>query len=213
METAVVLATAGLAVLWSIRSYALLGDRFDGSDESPLRMVAIIAPSAYFLLLILVGWQRDLAVRLDLVGMLLVDGLTLLAIMSSFVIKLLPERRRHPAVVVLLIIHHLLSIAVVSGAFVVRESPALLFSLQSLLRRLAGIELLSFAWVGLDADRQEQDIVAFLNRVLLAVFSYIPIALVRLLAGIRQRKRLERRIDRLERRIASLESQTDRGDF
>ena len=76
VDAVIYVATAGLAVAWSVWNYFLWGGRAGLAEDSPFRFLNIIGPSAYFLLIVLAGWQHVKSVRLDLVGLVVLDALT-----------------------------------------------------------------------------------------------------------------------------------------
>ena len=213
METIVILTTAGVTILWSVRSFYLVGDRIGLAEESVFRIITIAAPSVYFLLLVAVGLKRDLAVRLDLIGMMIIDAVSLLFLLGSFLAGVLPKANRKWFGVLLYALYHLCAVACVVGVFAARSSPVLLLSVKSILRRLNEIDLFSFQWIGLDSQSQEEDIIALFNRVLIAVLSYLPIALLRFLTGIRHRRRIARELEQLRRRIDTLERASHSGEI
>ena len=213
METIVILTTAGVTVLWSVRSFFLVGNRLGMADESTFRIVTIASPSVYFLLLVAAGLHREVAVRLDLIGMIILDVVSVLTLLGSFIVQIIPEKRRGLFGVLLFIMYHGLAVLCVAGVFLVRSSPVLLLSLKSILRRISEVEVFSFQWIGLDAESQEQDIVSMFNSFFIAVLSYLPIALLRFLTGIRHKRRTDRDIEQLKQRLELLERASHRGDL
>ncbi len=211
METIVILGTAAVTVLWSVRSYFFVSERLALREESPLRLVSIIAPSAYFLVLLFAGWQRVAPVRLDLIGLVVLDAITLLGFVVSFITGAV-KRPKVPGIV-LLVSYNVVSIAIVVTVTVARNDAVLLIRLTALLRRFNEIGPLSFAWVGLDSNKEQQDLVSLLNRVLVAAFSYVPIATLRFFTGIRHRRRLDRQIERIVGRLSMIERRLDRSDL
>ena len=67
------------------------------------------------------------------------------------------------------------------------------------------IDFFSFAWVALDTRSREQDLSSMLNRILIALLSYVPISLIRIAYGNRKRKRIVQDVDALRQRVISLE--------
>ncbi len=213
METIIFLATAGVTVLWSVWSYFFWSEKVRVSEESPLRFVILIAPSAYFLLLVFTGWQREANIRLDLIGMILLVGFSLVGFLASLITGKMRKESRRNASIVVYVIYNLLGIATVAGAYIARSNPLVLIRLTALAERFREMEMLSFAWVNLDTEQQQQDLLVFLNRVLIAVLSYLPIAMLRFLSGARQRRRILRELDGLKRRLEAIEGRVNRSNL
>ena len=213
METPLILITAAITIVWSLRTYLHMSDRVGIEEESPLRIVNIIAPSAYFLTLVFASWRETSEIRLDLIGLVALNVITIVTIIFSFLLALFAKTRHRTIGLLIFAIYHLLSLLVVISTFVVQRSPNLLDQATAFVERLAELDLFSFAWVGLDTEEQQQDVVGFLNRILIAVLSYLPIAILRLLTGIRHRRKIEREVDQLKRRRSALEDLTDNSEI
>ena len=213
METIIFLVTAGVTVLWSVWSYFFWSEKVRVSEESPLRFVILIAPSAYFLLLVFTGWQRQADLRLDLIGMIVLVIISLAGFLASLITGKMRKESRRSASIVVYVIYNLLGLATVAGAYIARNNPLVLIRITALAERFREMEMLSFAWVGLDTEQQQQDLLVFLNRVLIAVLSYLPIAVLRFLSGARQRRRILRELDGLKRRLEAIESRVNRSNL
>ena len=124
-------------------------------------------------------------------------------------------KSRRPRVIGLWILslYNLVSLGVLALVIVARNNIVVLLRITTLLRHLGQMEFFSFAWVGVDEERQQQDLVSFLNRVLVAVFSYVPIAFLRFLTGMRHRRRVDRELEQIKRRLSAVEESTNRSDL
>ncbi len=213
VESIIFLITAGVTVLWSVWSYFFWSEKVGVAEESPMRFFILIAPSAWFLLLVFTGWQRNAALRLDLIGMVLLVVFSLLGFFATLITGRLRTETRRSASGVVYGVYNFLAICTVAGAFVARSNPIVLIRLTSIAERFKEMELLSFAWISLDTERQAQDLIVFFNRVLIAVLSYLPIAMLRFLSGARQRRRILRELDRMKRRLEALEGRIDRSNL
>ena len=76
METILYICTAALTVAWSVFTYIAWSDKERRGEYVVGRFFLMLGPSAYFLLLILAGWSRVQELRLDLVGIAVLDVLT-----------------------------------------------------------------------------------------------------------------------------------------
>ena len=57
----------------------------------------------------------------------------------------------------------------------------------------------------MNTQTDEVDLVSMLNKIVIALFSYIPIAMVRFIVGNHQRRRFNQQIEELKSRIETLE--------
>ena len=117
-EIGIYLGTALVTVVWSVWIYLAWLDRGGLPEDSPRRWLAMFAPSAYFLLMALAGWRHARVLRLDLAGLVALDGLTLLCALALLLLRGFRGRlgRRgysrvllayHCAAVLLLLVFHL----------------------------------------------------------------------------------------------------------
>lgn len=205
VDTGIYLGTAILTVIWSVWIYLNWMDRVDLPEDSPRRYLLMLGPSAWFLLMILAGWHRARTVRLDLIGLLALDALTMLCWVVLLALQSLPgeeARRRYRS---MLALYNGLAALLVLVAYLARSHPPLLAALTSLIRQARRFDLFAFAWIGLDPRTHEADLSSMLNKVLIALLSYLPLSLIRVVALARQRRRMQREIDRLRRRIEAIE--------
>lgn len=213
METIVLVITAVFTILWSVRSFFFASEQLGMSEESSFKIVTIAAPSVYFLALVFTGLSDGSGVRLDLIGMVAIDLFAVVSLVVSFVIQAVRPDKQRRLGIALFASYHAVSCLAIVAVFAVRRSPELLVRAASLVDRVREIEFLSFAWVGLDTERQEQDLVAFFNRMLIAVISYLPIGVLRFVTSVRHRRRMQREIESLTRRVANLEREAHRSDI
>lgn len=206
MEGAIYAATAVITVAWSVWNYFLWSEKAGLPEESALRFLIIGGPSAYFLLIVLAGWQQVQAVRLDLVGLVAIDAVTILCVLFLLVGMRFRAETRRTVYVWVFTIYNLLGAALTGGVYVVRSSPILLIRLSSVLRGLSEIRLLSFDWIGADTQEQKRDLTSLLNRVLIALISYVPVSAMRFVASSRHRTKVRRELELLRRRVGELEA-------
>ncbi len=214
-ESGIYLGTALATVLWSVWIYLAWVEKAGLPEDSPLRFLAIFSPSAYLLAMALAGWQGARLVRLDLAGLVALDGLTLLCGLALLLRGFRGEQARRGCVSVLFI-YNGAAVLLILVFHLVRAFPPLLIGLASLLGQARRIDLFSLAWVGLDPETHRQDLTSMLNKLLIALLSYIPIAALRAMALARQRRRMQRELVALRRKIEQIEgilagAQAERG--
>jgi hypothetical protein len=209
METILYLSTAVISVAWSVYIYLAWSDRAGRPENSGARILLIIFPSAYFLLIALSGWGRAVSLRLDFLGLLFLNGLTVLcwlALAVSVWVKLARYRR---AFTLVLSVYHVLALLLVAAVHLIKLFPPLLIIFANLIDQAGQIDFLHFAWVQLDPESRDRDLVSMLNKILIAVFSYVPISILRALyvnrQVNRQRRELKGEIEALRKKVRKLE--------
>ncbi|MBN1835527.1 MAG: hypothetical protein JW820_06730 [Spirochaetales bacterium] len=221
METAIYLGTAALTILWSVWIYRVWSQRARLRESDAGRFYHIIAPSGYFVLLALAGWERARVIRLDLIGAVIYDGIIVLcaiALLVAGALKHIDYRRSFRR---LLVLYNLLAVLLLVALYLVKFFPPLLIRVTALVQELTALDFFRFAWVGLDPESHQQDLISMANKVLIALLSYIPVSLARALYVSRQMSRqrremhdelggMKRRIEALERRLAADGQQPDK---
>ena len=208
METIVYLITVLITILWSVWNYRLWTTKAQLREESIFRFLLVMGPSAYFLICLLAGWQGGAGLRLDLLGIVAIDGVMILC---SFLLVL---GRLTPVVykswyITIFALYNVCTIAVIAGVYVLRVNPVLAIRFTGLLRTMSEIRFFSFEWIGFDAEQRERDVTVLLNRIIIAMLSYIPVAILRYLSGARRHIRLQNRLEALEKRMRNLENDSD----
>ncbi|UCF97018.1 MAG: hypothetical protein JSV89_17855 [Spirochaetaceae bacterium] len=209
METAFYIGTAILTIAWSVWTYLTWSDRSRLEDYTGKRFYLIASPSGYFLLLALAGWQRVQVIRLDLIGLALYDCLIVLCWIILLIARGLRAVQFKKAYIRLLVFFNIVSVILVTGVFLIRLFPPLLIRVSDFINQGVRLDFFKFAWVGLDPETHERDFVSMANKILIALFSYIPITVLRTLYThrqiSRQRKWITTEISALKRKIEELE--------
>lgn len=73
METAIYITSVLITILWSVWNYRLWTTKAQLREESIFRFVLIMGPSAYLLVCLLAGWRGGAGLRLDLLGIIVLD--------------------------------------------------------------------------------------------------------------------------------------------
>ena len=209
METALYIGTAILTIAWSVWTYLTWSDRSRLEDYTGKRFYLIASPSSYFLLLALAGWQRVQLIRLDLIGLAVYDCLIVLCWIILLVAGGFRAGQFKKTYTGVLVFFNAVAILLVGGVFLIRLFPPLLIRVTDFINQGIHLEFFKFAWVGLDPETHERDLVSMANKVLIAVFSYIPITVLRTLYMhrqiSRQRKWITTEINTLKHKIEELE--------
>ena len=204
-DTAIFALTACVVVAWSVWNYLYWIDKAGISESSPMRLLAIGGPSVWFILVVLVGGGGATGNRLDLVGLGILNGVIFLAAVFLVFALLLFKNHLAPAYRWIFGIYSVLSIATVVILFVFKNNPVLFMRVALQLRTWVRFDFLSFEWLSLDPSQEKRDIFTVLDKVLIAVISYIPVGIIRFISRTRQRSRLMREIELLKKRVKKLE--------
>ena len=209
METILYICTAALTVAWSVFTYIAWTDKERRGEYVVGRFFLIIGPSAYFLLLILAGWSRVQALRLDMIGIAALDVLTAVCWLGLLLARALRSRDPKRTLAGFLITYHILAGLLVVGVFLVRSFPPLRIPISAWIDQGMRLDFLRFAWKELNPEARQQDLASMANKVLIALLSYIPISLIRSILVnrqiSRQRREMFRMIEELKKRLDDLE--------
>ena len=205
METALYLGTAVIAILWSVWIYLSWEGRARLREDSGFRIVLIIAPSSYFLLIALSGWSSIADFRLDLAALVVLDAVTLLCALALGILSGLARADARRGYLALLVVYNAAAILTVGAAFIIRSHSTLIMKLAAIVGQWGRLDFFSFSWLGEDEATRRPDLTGLLNKIFIALLSYIPIAVVRAVGSARQRRRVLRELKALRERVDSLE--------
>ena len=181
MDTGIYIGTALLTVAWTVWFYIAWGDKADLSDESGLRFPLLIAPSLYFLLIALSGWAQALFIRLDLIGLVVYDALILFCWLAMLILHGRRGANYTKGYVILLSLFNILAIILTGAVHLIKLFPPLIIRLSNLFAQGVHLEFFKFAWIGLDPETHANDLAGMVNKIFIALLSYIPITLLRTL--------------------------------
>ena len=212
METILYICTAALTVAWSVFTYIAWTDKERRGEYVVGRFFLIIGPSAYFLLLILAGWSRVQALRLDMIGIAALDVLTAVCWLGLLVARVVRSRDPKRTLAGFLITYHILAGLLVVGVFLVRSFPPLRIPISAWIDQGMRLDFLRFAWKELNPEARQQDLSSMGSKVLIALLSYIPISLLRTILVnrqiSRQRREMYRALEELKKRVEELEAKS-----
>ena len=210
MEMALYIGTAVLTIAWSVWTYLTWSDRSRLEDYTGKRFYLIASPSSYFLLLALAGWQRVQMIRLDLIGLAIYDILIVLCWILLLIARSLKASQFKKMYTRVLVVFNIVAVLLVGGVFLIRLFPPLLIRISDFVSQGIRLDFFKFAWIGLDPETHERDFISMANKILIALFSYIPITVLRTMYThrqiSRQRKWVTMEINALKRKIEQLES-------
>jgi hypothetical protein len=209
MEMALYIGTAILTIAWSVWTYITWSNRSRLEDYTGKRFYLIASPSGYFLLLALAGWQRVQMIRLDLMGLAVYDCLIVLCWLLLLIFRGLKASQFKKMYIRVLAFFNIVAVLLVACVFLIRLFPPLLIRVSDFINQGIRLDFFKFAWIGLDPETHERDFISMANKILIALFSYIPITVLRTLFMhrqiSRQRKWITLEINALKRKIEELE--------
>lgn len=203
METTIYIITAVLTVVWSVWTYLWWEEKAGLSEETPLRFLLIVAPSSYFLLVVISGWYSVPSFRLDLAVLVLLDATTVICSGLLAVLSTIGRVNLRRLYIDVLIIYNLICLFLIAAVYIVRNNPALIAKLSMIASQMTRIDFFSFAWIG--GQTGPPDLLGILNKLFIALLSYIPVSVIRFAGQVRRRRRMERDIESLKSRIDVLE--------
>lgn len=207
MDTIIYLTTAAITVVWSVWIYLWWESRAGLSEETGLRLVLIVAPSTYFLVIAVSGWTGLPDFRLDLAALVLLDGVTVVAGIFLSTLLRFPKVNHRQAYLVILALYNLFALGEIVFVYAVRNSPALMIRVASLAGEWQKLNFLSFSWLGSPELSKQPDLIGLLNKILIALLSYIPVSIIRYIGSVRLRRKLERELSSLKSKVDRLEQQ------
>lgn len=212
--------SVALTVAWSVWLYQAwvgLGRRDAAAGR---RTLLIASPSTAAVLVLFSGWRGAETIRLDMIGIIGLDAITLVAAAVLLVTQLVNSRttsrpgRAPPrasttrvprAYTAVLAGYHTAAAMAVVGVYLVQLFPPVLLVIGAWLEGLRRIDVGAALWNGLDPARRQDDVALVLNRLVLAALSYLPFAIVRFAYQARQVARMRRSVSKLEARVQALE--------
>ena len=209
MDTAIYLGTAALTVGWSVWTYLLWADKAQLPEDSGFRFLMMVGPTVFFILTALAGWEKLLFLRLDLIGILALDIITLLSIIFLIIVSSIRRLRKKRSYRFVLILYFTTASLVTILSHVIKLFPPTLLQLYQWVKQGLELEFFKFAWIGLDSGTKENDLVDMLNKIVIAVLSYIPISMIRFIYGSHQRKKIQQELKDLRGRIKTLEDREE----
>ncbi len=205
METGIYVGTVALTVVWSVYLHTTWSTRAKLAEEAGARFLLIVGPSSYLLATVLSGWEEITEIRLDLIGLVFLSVIILLA----WLVLLIYFAARHTndthGYRIMLVLYNVASLLVVAGCWALRLFPDLRTAVMGFVTQGRDIDFFSFAWVALTPEKHQQDLPSMLNKILIAMLSYVPISLIRIAYGNSKRKKIVQEVEILRQRIISME--------
>jgi hypothetical protein len=205
MDTIIYLSTAAITVVWSVWIYLWWESRAGLSEETGLRLILIVAPSSYFLLIAVSGWAGLPDFRLDLAALVLLDAVTVIAGVFLSTLLRFPRVNDRRAYLTILTLYNIIAVAEIVFVYVVRSTPSLLIRVAGLAGEWQHLDFLSFSWLGAPERSNQPDLIGLLNKILIALLSYIPVSIIRYIGSVRLRRKLENELKTLKSRVERLE--------
>jgi hypothetical protein len=205
MDTAIYLATAAITILWAVWTYLLWADRAGFPEDSSWRFLLFVGPTVFFIVTALAGLDEILYLRLDIIGILALDCLIFVCVVALVVVYYILRRKSGKPYRIILLFYAAVGALISALSHLIKLSPTMLLMVYHWIQQASQIQFFKFAWIGVNSQSGDADLVGMLNKIVIAVFSYIPIAMVRFIYNTHQRRQFLKQIDELKSRIESLE--------
>ncbi len=209
MEIIIYLFTASITIAWSVWVYIYWEEGALLPEDAGMRFFLIITPSSFFLLTVIIGMDRLQFFRPDIMGLLAIDVITIISSALLFILIKIGSTDKQKAYTTVVVLYNIGCALVVIGIFVLSKSETLRNKLQELTAELQKLDILSFNWAGLNTETEEQSLIDVLNKVLIALFSYIPITVIRFISLKRQKKKISKDIEDLRRTVFELQEKVE----
>ena len=209
MEIIVYLVTAIITIAWSVWVYIFWEEGAMLPEDAGMRFILIVTPSTFFLLTVLIGMVPSDLFRLDLMGLVSLDVLITIAAIILFISLRFKSADRKTLFVTIVSLYNIGAVLVLASIYTLGKLPSLQVRLLDFVRQWQEIDILSLNWAGVEAGAEEPSLVNILNKVLIAIFSYIPITVIRFIYIKRQNKKLSRELDDLRRNVFALEEKVE----
>ena len=159
------------------------------AEETGLRLALIVTPSSYFLLIAVSGWAQVQNLRLDLAGLIFLDSVTVIVGILLSTLLRFPGVNRRRTYLILLSLYNGIAVAEILFLFTVRSQPALTLRVAEVIGEWQRLNFLSFAWLGGHERASQPDLVGLLNKLTIALLSYVPVSIIRYVGSVRRRRR------------------------
>jgi len=206
LENIIYAVTAAITVLWSVWIYILWGKRVGLSEDSDIRYILIVLPSSLFLLIVFSNWRSGIFIRLDLISLVLLDVITVSVSLILLAVLNIKSINSHKGYILVLFLYFILLVLLVAGVFAVKFYPPLLIRVYQVIEESKSIDFGNITWSLLNPENHENALESMTNKILLALFTYIPLSLARFFYSRRQMKKLVKRIEDLEASLKKIQN-------
>ncbi|GEM_PF-3528488 len=207
MELTVYIGTAVLTVFWSVWIHNLWSEKAGLREDSGIRFLMIILPSTIFLMITFSGWQGKFFFRIDLIGLLILDAVTIIVAVVMAIFLKVERRRKQMVFKVSLFFYFFLATVIVAGVYLLKAFPFLLVKFSQLVSEGKRIDLSATLWGILNPEKHENDLNRAVDKLFIALLTYVPISVVRFFYSRKQFKRINEELEKMKEEIASLHSE------
>ena len=205
METLIYIISLVLTVSWSIWLFLVWTSKAGLDDTVYLRYFLLFLPALYFILVTASGWSQVVFLRVDILGLFFLDFILLLSFLIQVICIFLPQTSYRSLFIIVSICNQIVSILIVVTVYVLKLYPLIAFRLSTLLESLTRVDFLNGLWNLLDPETGIQNFMNVFNKVLIALFTYIPLTAVRMWYTSKKFRQLKEEIDNLNLRLSCID--------
>lgn len=214
METLLYLVTAFLTIAFSVWIYLAWVEKAGLNESSGKRFILILTPSTYFLIITLTySYHINKLIRFDLLGLMVFDVFLLIAVFALVFVFSFTKFNNKRSYIFILSLFNFFSIILIIFINYLKNSPVFLIYFSSLIRDWGDLNFFSFNWLSVKIENGGLDLVSLLNRVVIAVLSYIPISVIRFAYVRHQTSVLLKEYLEMDKRLKKLELEFNKKNF
>lgn len=182
-------------------------------ESSPLRFGLIFLPATYFLLIAFSGWAEVMFLRVDILGLIFFNLITLACWLVQGVTLFMPGKNYKMIYIISAGLNQVLYLGLVIFVYSLKSHPLTAVSISTFFESFQDVNFLKILWEGLDVTNPQQNVSDVINKVLIALGSYVPLTALRLWYTNKKFKQLRLEIDYLKNEFERIKVKDEASDI
>lgn len=203
------IVTLVMTVWWAVSMYNLWESAAKLREDSIFRFLLIIGPATWFVVIAAAGWEVAEYIRLDVIGLVAFNALIVIIGGLLFILRRVFSQHTQRIYVISVIVFNVLALLIALFAHLIKFFPPLLIGLTSYVTKLQNVDVLSLSWLAINPENHDESLIGVLNKIFIALFTYLPITVFRFVYNAHQRKKMNNEIQELRERVEELEGQLE----